>query len=196
MHRRITPHPVASLAPSWVLLLSWVLPVIFFHCFIFSCGFPRVAFFRLCSGGEHSLLIFNLFLTQCVIIPHTVGLRFWQLRVFECMCVYSSGFEWAGAMRVYTCTHVCICVCCLCTSICGKGRNDCFCPLSSWANTTVKCLSTQITAQADKAAFHVGSNPWRQTLSHTLTHFSVILTPLPSLIVWASILWDDTSKPV
>lgn len=60
------------------------------------------------------------------------------------------------------CVLFCFCVCLfvLCTSICGNERNDCFCLLSSLANTREKVsFNTQITARADKAAFGVGSNP-------------------------------------
>lgn len=85
----------------------------FFFVF-FPCGLPCTAFSLSLLRGEHSPLIFDLFLTQCMIIPHAVGQHYWQL----CVCVCA---------RVFL---ICFCVCCLCTSICGKERNVfVLCPL-------------------------------------------------------------------
>lgn len=103
MHRRITPHPVASLAPSWVLLLSWVLPVIFFSLFhIFMWFSSRRIFSSLFRGGTLTADFQFVFNTVRDYSPHCWLALLTAVRVW----VHVRVFLWVWVSGSYACVHV------------------------------------------------------------------------------------------
>lgn len=190
-------------------MLCWVLTVIF-SLILFLGGIVLFWTFLSLLRGEHSPLIFNCVVFNTV---HDYSPCWWlALLTAACVCLFVCR---NGSVRVHTRVFVSGCKCAETVPVCIFASClflfSCllFVHINMWERQKWLFLSavllcererkvsfnTQITALADKAAFHVGSNPQRQTRSHTLSCNPHSFT-VQSLIVWASMLWDDTSKPV